>query len=184
MKKFFITVLFAFIAICAFAQKDIPAGMRMEVAEVEENNREYSIFTYKDEDGTLEYYLSLGRVFRLLEIAKDDVPDMSLSQIDEACICLGATAEEAFASIDSILELFNADLGTTKEFPSRLTTGADRLGAPSTATCIVVKRFLQGKRLSFTFIVKNHTGHTDLTKSAVKSLKGVFKFNQKLHPNG
>ena len=41
-----------------------PAGMRVEVAESETDNGEYSILTYKDSeaDDSFGYYLSLGRV--------------------------------------------------------------------------------------------------------------------------
>ena len=44
----------------AYAQSQ-PAGMRVEVAEAETDNGEYSIFTYKDtdEDDSFGYYLSL-----------------------------------------------------------------------------------------------------------------------------
>ena len=50
-------------AMSAMAQKQ-PAGMRVEVAESETDNGEYSIFTYKDSeaDDSFGYYLSLGRV--------------------------------------------------------------------------------------------------------------------------
>ena len=54
MRKVIITFALAFIAVSIFAQnKEVPAGLRMEVAEAEIND-EYksSIFTYKDEDGT------------------------------------------------------------------------------------------------------------------------------------
>ena len=37
------------VAMSASAQ-NIPAGMRMEIAEAETDNSEFSIFTYKDED--------------------------------------------------------------------------------------------------------------------------------------
>ena len=50
-------------AMSAYAQNQ-PAGMRVEVAESETDNGEYSIFTYKDSeaDDSFGYYLSLGRV--------------------------------------------------------------------------------------------------------------------------
>ena len=183
MKRIFLVVLFSFIALSAFAQWDFPAGMRMEVAEAGQDDNEYSIFAYRDDDGTFGYYLSLGHVFHLLEIFREDITDASLDHLDEACLWLGATADEAFATLDSFLELLDADMGTAVEFPGRLSSGAEKLGEPSTATCVVVKRLLQGKRLCFYFTSGRHTAQADLTKSAVKSLKSMFKLDQKIHPN-
>ena len=42
------------------AQKDIPANLRVEVAEAEKDDADYSIFIYKDDNGTQGYYMSLG----------------------------------------------------------------------------------------------------------------------------
>ena len=73
------------------AQIKLPAGMRMEVAESDTDNSEYSIFTYKDTDSddSFGYYLSLGRVTQLLGLVRDDITDMSFEDIKETCIWLG-----------------------------------------------------------------------------------------------
>ena len=86
------------------AQKQ-PAGMRMEVAEAETDKSEYSIFTYKDtdDDDSFGYYLSLGRVTKILGAIRDDITDMSFDAIKETCICLGTTCDEAFATLDTML---------------------------------------------------------------------------------
>jgi hypothetical protein len=183
MKRIFTIIAFACITLFAFSQ-NIPAGMRMELTEVEENNNEYSIFTYKDQDGTFGYYMSLGHVYHLLEIIRDDVTDMSLDHIEETCLWLGANPEEALATIEALLEMLDKPEGTTAEYPCRISTGAGRLGDSSTAFCFVVKRLLQGKRLCFHFQVRNHTAEADLTKSAIKSLRWNFNLYQKMHPNG
>ncbi len=186
MRKVIITFALAFIAVSIFAQnREIPAGLRMEVAEAEIND-EYksSIFTYKDEDGTFGYYMGVSHVYELLKMIRDDITDMSIAHVDETLLWMGTTPEEAFAFTDTLLALLEKEPGTTVEFPCRLATGAERLGANGTATCIVVKRFLQGKRLCFHFTSGNHTAEADLNKSSIKSLRLSFKVNHKLRPNG
>ena len=182
MKRIITTALVAFVAVVAMAQKN-PVGMRMEVAEVEQNNKEYSVFTYKDEDGTFGYYLSLGKVYRLMSLIRDpDAVNTSFDHIVETCIWLGATSDEAYATLGSILDLFDQDEETITEFSGRASTGGERLGAPNTSTCVVQKKPLGGKRLQFLFSTKTHTAETFISKSAVKQLRWSFKLDRKLHP--
>ena len=183
MKRFLITLALALAAVSAFAQRDIPAGMRMEFTEVEQDDNEYAIFTYKDEDGTYGYYLSLGRSFELMSILRDDVTDFSFKHIDEICLLLGATADEAAATLESFQTLLDAETGTVTQFPCRRTNGAEGLTVPDTATCTVVKRFLQAKRLCFQFVSGHHTADADLTKPALKSLIWNFGVARKLRPD-
>ena len=181
MKRILTTLLLACMTLFAVAQNS-PIGMKMEIAEVGQDDNEYSIFTYKDPDGTFGYYLSVGHVFQLLELFSDDLSS-SLGLVNETCLVMGETMDDAFAFLDSLLELLEEAPGTTAEFPCRLTTGADKLFAFSTANAIVVKRFLQGKRLNFHFVSGNHTADVDLTKSAIKSLRWNLDLYRKLHPN-
>ena len=59
MKKVLMMVVVAMMAtVNVMAQKQ-PTGMRMEVAEAETDKGEYSIFTYKDDDESFGYYMSL-----------------------------------------------------------------------------------------------------------------------------
>ena len=162
--------------------QNIPTGMRMEVAEAETDNSEYSIFTYKDDDETFGYYLGLGRVINYVSIFRDDVTDMSFEDIKETCICLGSTYDEAMATLGDILDLFNKDVETVVEFKGRAATGADRLGEPNTSTCIVQKKLLGGKRLLFQFTCGKRQAQTYLTKSVVKELRLGLKMDKKLHP--
>ena len=128
----------------AWAQ-DFPAGMRNEIVEIEQNEDEYSLFTYKDEDGAFGYYLSLGRVFPILE-AEIFGGQTTISHMDETCLCLGATKEEALATIEQLLALLEEPAGTTAAFQCRRSSGGERLSVPDQANCVVVKRFLQGKQ--------------------------------------
>ena len=159
-----------------------PAGMRVEVAETETDHGEYSIFTYKDtdEDDTFGYYLSLGRVADFL--GADEILGMQVQNIHEVTIRLGATTDEALATIASILDLFGKDVDTTVEFQGRAATNGFQLGEPVTATCTVVKKMLGGKRLQFLFPEGKRQARAYLSKSVLKELRTELKFDIKLHP--
>ena len=180
MKRIFLSLAITFTALFAHAQNQ-PAGMRMELTEIGEDDNEFSIFTYKDEDGTFGYYLSVSHSFNILEIFTDDT-NSSFSHINETCLWLGANADEARATLDSMTTLLDAAPGTVTQFPCRRTSGAEQLSVPDTATAVVVKRFLQGKRLNFQFVSGGHTAEADLTRGALKSLVSSFNLAMKLHP--
>ena len=182
MKRIFYCLAIMLISVVMSAQ-DIPAGMRMEIAELELDNNEYSVFQYKDPDGTTAYYMSLGNVFHILGFFRDDITDMAIDHFDEACLVIGNTQEEAIAFLDGLLEFLNEKIGTTKEFKYRKTNGAERLTDTDVSTCTVTKRFLQSKRLSFQFVSGNRTVETDLKKSTIKNLRLNIKINKKLHPD-
>ena len=182
MKQILISIALAFMTLFAFSQ-NIPAGMRMELAEVGEDNNQYSVFSYLDEDGTFGYYMGIGHEIPLLEIFRDDITDALFNHIDETCLWMGNTADEASAFLDSLMEMFDEENGTIREFPCRLSTGAEMLGDSSVANCIIVKRFLQAKRLCFQFRSGNHTAEADVTKSSLKSLRWSFNVGRKLHPD-
>ena len=174
MKK----LVFAFLATICFlsvqtvvAQDNMPIGMRMEVAECGSDDNTYSIFSYKDDDGMVAYYMSLGREYNILEVEGGILGNFTLDHIDEFCLNIGQTPEEAITYLDTLLTLFDKEKGSAFEFPCRLATWGGKLGEPSVATCFVVKRFLQGKRLCFQFKSGNRLAEADLTKMAVKSLR-------------
>ncbi|MBQ9667112.1 MAG: hypothetical protein IJV33_11690 [Bacteroidaceae bacterium] len=76
IRKFFVMAAVAMMtAMSALAQKNQPAGMRVEVAEAETDHGDYSIFTYQDTDSveTFGYYLSLGRTTDFLGADKSSV---------------------------------------------------------------------------------------------------------------
>ena len=64
IKRLFLLLFGTLMLSAAYAQMKQPAGMRVEVAEAETDNGDYSIFTYMDSDAadSFGYYLSLGRV--------------------------------------------------------------------------------------------------------------------------
>lgn len=183
MKKQFLFVLAAFILLGATsvsALKKQPKGMRVEVAEAETDKGEYTIFTYLDNDDTFAYYLSLVRESDFLEA--DEILGIEVKNISETTIWLGATADEAFATIDNILALYDKDLETTAEFLGRAATNGIQLGAENIVKCMVVKKLLGGKRLEFFFPQGNRTAHAYLTKQVLKELRIGLKMSKKLQP--
>ena len=181
MKRIITTLALACVLTSAWAQ-DFPAGMRREIVEIEQNDHEYSLFSYKEEDGSLGYYLSLGRVTPIVE-AEIFGGHTSFSHIDETCLCLGATKDEDLATIESLLALLDEAPGTTAAFQCRSSSGGERLSVPDQANCVVVKRFLQGKRLCFQFVSGEHTAEVDLTRSTLKSLRWNINLGKKLGLN-
>ena len=169
-------------AISVQGQKNQPAGMRVEVAEAETDNGEYSIFTYKDtdEDDSFAYYLSLGRLTDFL--GADEILGLQVQNVHEVTIRLGATTDEALATIESILDLYDKDVDTTVEFQGRGATSGFQLGETLTTTCTVVKKTLGGKRLQFLFPEGKRQGRCYLSKSTLKGLRTNFKIDIKLHP--
>ena len=183
MKKLLTLLLLSTMTLgTAQAQKKQPAGMRVEVAEAETDHGDYSIFTYKDtdEDDSFGYYLSLGRLADFL--GADEILGMQVQNLHEVTIRLGATTDEALATIDTILDLYDKDLETTKEFSGRAATSGFKLGEPVTSTCVVVKKPLVGKRLQFLFPEGKGQGRAYLSKSTLKELRMNFKLDIKLHP--
>ena len=183
MKKKIIILLLGVITLgTVYAQKNHPAGMRVEVAEAETDHGEYSIFTYQDSEdaGTFAYYLSLGRITDFL--GADEILGMEVKNLHEVTIRLGATTTEALATIEALLELYDKDLDTTVEFPGRAATSGFRLGDPVTALCMVVRKPIGGKRLHFIFPEGKHQARAYLSKSVLKQLRTNFKFDIKLHP--
>lgn len=181
MKRIIATLAFAFIAVLAFAQ-DIPAGIRVEAAEFEQDEMgQFSVFKYKDDDGTLGYYMSVAYKINVLGIFRDDITDMSIDHIDETCLCIGDSADEALSFMEDLLALLDEDPGTTVRFKCRKTNGAEGLTDYSTATCVVVKKAF-GKQLRFIFESGKRTAETDLSKNGIKALTSGLKLNMKLHP--
>jgi len=76
-----------------FAQ-DIPAGIRMEIVESEDDSKDqYSIFQYKDKNGDTKYYMGVGYKIELLSMVRDDITDTSISHMDEVCFPMGTTRD-------------------------------------------------------------------------------------------
>ena len=184
MRKSILTVAAALMmATCVLAQ-DIPAGIRMEIIESEDDSKDqYSIFQYKEQNGNTGYYMSVGYKLELLALVRDDITNTSISHTDEVCFPMGNTRDDVLEKLDSFIELLGKPAGTTVEYPCRINNRADGLGQEATATCIVTKRFLQSKRLCFHFTSGNRTAQADLRKSSIKSMRLSVKLDIKLRPD-
>lgn len=183
MKKTLMILLLCAITMgTAYAQNQ-PVNMRVEVTETEFDDDEYTIFTYKDSeaDDSFGYYLSLGRVTKFL--GADEIFSMEVFNIYEVAIWLGATSDEALATIDSMIDLYDKDVDTSVEFSGRAATNSFKLGETVTATCVVGKKLLGGKRLEFLFPVDKYQAVCYVPKSVLKDLRTNFKIDIKLHPS-
>ena len=181
MKRIIAITALACVLTSAWAQ-DYPAGLRREVVEIEQNEDTYSLFSYKDEDGTFGYYLSLRHETPDLEIELFGIQG-AIPHVDETCLCLGATKDEVLSTLDSLLALTDKEPGTTATFPCRRTSLTERLTVPDTAECVVVKPFLMSKRLRFQFDHDGKTAEVDLSRSTLKSLRWSVDLDKKLGLN-
>lgn len=156
-------------------------GMRLEIVETDDDDNQFSVFTYQEKDGPVAYYMSVGSEFNFSEVFDIEILGGSLSQMDEVCLYLGSTADEALAAIDGMLALYDKDIDDVFEFQGRLTTGSGQLGDPTTVTCVVRKKFLSGKFLRFYFVSGKHNAESDLGKSTLKFLRKGLEMDMKRH---
>ena len=82
MKRTILSVAAALMmATCVIAQ-DIPAGMRMELIESEDDSRDqYTIFKYKEKNGNEAYYMGVGNY--MFPIPKKDISPFIIKDIDK-----------------------------------------------------------------------------------------------------
>ena len=169
MKKTLIAIAFLIIAVFSFAQNTL--GTRMKILEVEEYNNDYSVFTYKDYYGSRDYYLSLGHIYNYMQTSREFMNEL----VSEICIYLGVTTDEAIDSIGYLLGLFGSEPGTTTMFRCRVATDSDKLSDYKNIKCMVVKRRIQGKCLSFQYETDKGIVETYMTKSSLKMLRKGLK---------
>lgn len=164
------------------AKKKGRAALRNEIIEVEDDDNEFAIFTYEDGEVSFGYFMSMGREYKISELLIDrEFSNTLITGFTESCLILGSTYDEAYATLDSLLALYDEEVGTTTEFPCRLSKGAEGVGDLSTATCVVRKKTFGGKRLLFTFISGNRQAEAYLDKSVVKELRMGMRLDRKLH---
>lgn len=181
MRRFISIFICGFLAVSALAQRG-PVGMRMECAAASEDDWEYSLFSYLDEDGTFGYYLGVSVVFDILEVFRDDIKDMSFGHADEVCVWMGASRSEVAETLERMLGWYDAEVGTVFPVEARgVNKGGETLDGPVKADCILVRRILQGKRLCFNFVSGSHTARADLRKGVLKTIKRVFEIDGRLH---
>ncbi|MBP5516282.1 MAG: hypothetical protein J6X86_04950 [Bacteroidales bacterium] len=167
MKRNFLFIAFVLAVLGATAQNR-PVEIRDDIVEAENNGESYTVFSYTLKDGSFGYWLGLGDV--------DHIPGsiFVFDGVTETCIYLGATATEALATLDTIVECF--DMGDqTREFPAMMSIGLP-LVFNGTATCFVQKQLI-GKRLCFRFTHEGYTTESFLNRAGAKNVRNTFKFN-------
>lgn len=174
MKRIFVFVALIFVSSLMFAQK-FQVGVRDEIVSIEENENEYAIFGYMDEEGTKGYYLGLGR--------PDVIPGsiIAFDVFNETCIYLGATLEEALGTMGSIVDLFSGRMGSNKVFEARLGVG-ELLKDKGQAIGTLERRIIAGKHISFAFKTPSFLTESFLNKITAKSLLTGLKAYMKIHP--
>lgn len=165
--------------------KDKALGMKLEIVETDDDDNLFALYTYQEQGGPVGYYMAVGKEFDPSEVFGYELlgGTLSVSHIDEVGLYLGATAEEAMASLDVILKLFDNDVDFETEFPGRLTTGSGQLGEPTKVTCVVKKKFLSGKFLRFYYVSGTRNAESDLGKSTLKFLRKGLEMDMKRHKN-
>ena len=167
--------------------KNHPVDIRMEFYNLENDDnvdkKTFSLFTYLDADSTFGYYLGLGTAETFLELSIGS-SEFSFGDFKEASIYLGTTNDEACATLESILALYDQDLETTTRFEGRACTAGPKMAGPVTVTCTVKKKPLSifgGKRLEFLYPCDDRTAQTFLLKSELKQIRNGLTFDKKLH---
>ena len=173
MKRILVTLALMCLAICAFAQRDIPAGGSMEVASIDSEDsiagigqgKQITMYKVKDNDGNPSFLLCVSH--SLVSISIGSVDWSSTFSLPGGAVLLdfGTTYQEAMDNLDALLGMFAEKDGTQKELTCR---------DGSKVQCTLNKGFL-GKHLDI--------ADTSITKSDIKSLKFSFKISKKLHPD-
>ena len=173
MKKLLITLALACIAICSYAQRDIPAGGSMEVASIESDNsvggvgqgKQITMYKIKDNDGNPSFLLCVSHTLVSFSFGSVDWSTMFSIPGGGAMLDFGTTYQEALDKLDALIDFFAEKDGAQMELACR---------DGSTVQCTLNKGFL-GKHLDI--------AETPLSKSDIKSLKTSFKISKKLHPD-
>ena len=176
MKRIFITMLLACIAVVAFAQNSI-LRPRMEIAEFEseENNVSLEVFYMNDETPRV-YYLSLGN----LGIG-GDIVQIQFDPIFELFIPLGNTLDEAIEKMKDIQDMYKQPRLATTDI-----VGCFAVGYPNDERLTVKvtsRRLLTSKILEFSIPEEGLVRATHITRSEFNSILNTLKLYRKLHPN-
>jgi hypothetical protein len=173
MKRILVTLALIFMAICAYAQRDVPAGGSMEVASIESDDsiggvgqgKQITMYKVKDNDGNPSFLLCVSHTMLSLTFGTED-SNTSFSLPGGAVLLdFGTTYQEAMDNLDALLDMFALKDGAQKELDCH---------DGSKTVCTLYKGFL-GKHLDI--------ADTSISKSDIKSLQFSFKISKKLHPD-
>lgn len=172
MKKILVTLTLLSIAICSYAQRDIPAGGYMDVASVETSygdnvgvSKQVTLYKIKDKEGNPDFILCVSSVMATFSFGTVD--SFASLAIPSGCTLLdfGTTYEDAMGNFDNLLALFTEQDGAQLELASH----------DGNAVICTLHKGLLGKHIGLE--------GTYLSKSDVKSLRTGLKLSKKFHPD-
>lgn len=179
MKRFFLTLALAFVAIAGFSQNKV-LRPRIEIAQLENDTAidaiEMEVFYMNDEDPRM-YYLSLGHLG-----VGTDIVQIDFDPAFELFVPLGGTLQEAIAKMEEIKTWFKEDRLTEKELTG-LFSVAYPTGDPVTIT-VTSRRLLASKILEFSLPTGSEgiVRATHISKTEFGSLLSTLKIYKKIHP--
>ena len=173
MKKILVTLSLICMAICAYAQRDIPAGGSMEVASIESDDsvagigqgKQITMYKVKDNDGNPSFLLCVSHT--LVSFSFGSVDWSTTFSLPGGAVLLdfGTTYQEAMDNLDALQDMFAEKNGAQIELTCR----------DGNKTVCTLHKGLLGKHLDI--------AETSIKKSDIKSLKFSFKISKKLHPD-
>ena len=174
MKKLFITLCLACVALFSFAQ-NTALRQRLEIVEVEINDGETMLEVFQMADNG-RYYLSVGH----LGIG-DDIIQFQVDPVFELFIPLGETLEESMGTLRQLQEHLKQPVGQTIEIQGCLS-----MAYPNDqweTVKVTTRQFLFSKLLEFSLERDGYIRATHIARSEFNSLVTSANFYQKLHPN-
>ena len=141
---------------------------KREIGEVEVDDRfTYEVFTFKDQDGGIHYYLGLDT--------------MTLRRV---FVLLGHSGKEAVETMSGIVNLFNEDFGTYKTLEGQLGFDTPEEAMASTVRVYLDKKPLALKpNLAFVYGPASLQYVSELTKINAKALLKMLSVYVKRHPD-
>ena len=173
MKRILVTLALIWIALCAYAQRDIPAGGSMEVASLESDDsvggvgqgKQISLYKVKDNEGNPSFLLCVSHTLVSVSLGSVDLSTTFSIPGGAVLLDFGTTYQEAMDNLDALQNMFTEKDGMQKELPCR----------DGSKVLCTLKKGLLGKHLDI--------AETSINKSDIKSLKTSFKISKKLHPD-
>ena len=178
MKRFILCLAALLMMVPAFAQpKNHPNKIRMEIYEIsyEDEGKEFTLFSYQDDELNFGYYWGLGRC--------DRIPGsiITFDQVTETCLYLGKTLAEAKERLEFLLAMYNNKVTEGVEMPSRRAIG-ENLEENALSKVFYEKNVWGNKHLVAEFPYNDHINQTYIPRKAIKSTISGLKFYMKSHP--
>ena len=127
MKRLLLILALMGMAICAYAQRDIPAGGSMEVASIESDDsiggigqgKQITMYKVKDDEGNPSFLLCVSHTMLSLTFGTEDMNTSFSLPGGAVLLDFGTTYQEAMDNLDALLDMFSEKDGTQKELTCR-----------------------------------------------------------------